>query len=95
MATRREIEIELLPHERDVLLKWIYTPEVRSQLESLAASDSVGTITVAPYLLGWLVSDLNHAIVKRGCRDEEAIELCERLEYVERSGDGRLDIGGW
>jgi len=95
MATKKEIAIELLPHECAVLLKWIYTPEVRSQLEPLAASDGVGTITVAPYLLGWLVSDLNHAIVKRGCRDQDAIELCERLEYVERTGDGRLDIEGW
>ena len=95
MATKREIEIELLPHERDVLLKWINTPDVRSQLESCAASDDIGSITVAPYLLGWLVSDLNHAIVKQGCRDEDAIELCERLEHVERTGDGRLDIDGW
>ena len=95
MATRREIEIELLPHERDVLLKWIYTPEVRSQLESFASSDEAGTIPVARYVLGWLVGDLNHAIVKRGCRDEDAIELCERLEHIERTGDGRLDIDGW
>lgn len=91
----REIEIELLPHEREVLLKWIYTPEVRSQLESFASSEDVGQITIARYVLGWLVSDLNHAIVKRGCRDEDAIELCERLEDVERTGDGRLDTDGW
>jgi len=95
VATRRDIEIELLPHERDVLLKWNYTPEVRSQLEALASSDGVGSIRVARYVLDWLVSDLNHAIVKQGCRDEDAIELCERLEYVERTGDGRLDIDGW
>ena len=95
MATRSEIEIELLPHERDVLLKWNHTPEVRVQLEALASSDGVGSIRVARYVLGWLVSDLNHAIVKRGCRDQDAIELCERLEYAERTGDGRLDIDGW
>ena len=30
-----EVTIELLPHEREALLKWIYTPDVRDQLEAL------------------------------------------------------------
>jgi hypothetical protein len=44
-------------------------------------------------VLNWLVSDLTHAIVKRGCRDEDVIDLSESLDYVEHSGDGSLD--GW
>ena len=31
----------------------------------------------------WLASDLTHAIVKRGCRDADVIDLSERLDYVE------------
>lgn len=95
MAKGREITIELLPYEREALLKWDCTPEVRSQLESFASSDNVETITVALYVVGWLSSDLTHAIVKRGCRDLDVIELCERLEYIEQTGDGRLDIDDW
>ena len=89
--TRRDITLELLPSERAALLEWNYTPEVREQLEALAGSDALESITVAPSVLRWLASDLDHAIVKRGCRDDVVIELAERLEYVERTGDGKLD----
>ena len=91
MVNPRKIEVELLPHERAALLKWNFTPEVRSQLESFTSSDDVESITISRSLVRWLVSDLNHAIVKRDCRDEDVIELAERLEYVEDSGDGSLD----
>jgi hypothetical protein len=85
------IQLELLPDERHALLQWNFTPEVRSQLEACAASDDVESIIIPRSILRWLTSDLNHAIVKRGCRDEVVIELAERLEYVEESGDGSLD----
>ena len=88
---RKHIRLQLLPEEREVLLKWIFIPEVRSQLEALASSDEVATITVMPTDVNWLVSDLNHAIVKKGCRDSIAIDLSERLEFIEQSRDGRLE----
>ena len=90
-----DIELELLPCERNALLQWTLTPEVRSQLEALASSDDAESITVAPSVLRWLTSDLNHAIVKRGCRDQDVIDLAERLEYVEDSRDGRLESWYW
>lgn len=92
MAHRR-IALELLPHERAILLKWNYTPEVREQLKACASSEDVATITLTPTDIRWLASDLTHAIVKRGCRDEDVIDLSERLDYVDESGDGSLD--GW
>jgi hypothetical protein len=88
---RRNIQLQLLPEEREILLKWIFIPEVRSQLEAFASSDQVATITVTPTDVNWLVSDLNHAIVKKGCRDSVAIDLSERLEFIEQSSDGRLE----
>jgi hypothetical protein len=88
--SRREIQLELLPHERSTLLKWNYTPEIRDQLEACASSADVETIMLTPTDLNWLASDLTHAIVKRGCRDDDVIELSERLDYVEESGDGSL-----
>ncbi len=92
MAKQR-IELQLLPEERDALLKWIFIPEVRAQLESFASSRRIASITVTPTDLNWLAADLTHVIVKKGCRDQVVIELAERLEYVEQSRDGRLE--GW
>jgi hypothetical protein len=89
----REIELELLPWEREVLLKWNHTPEVETQLKECAARHEPCSIRIPRFVLGWLASDLNHAIVKRGCRDENVFELAERLDYAEQSGDGMLD--GW
>jgi hypothetical protein len=93
MARRREIELELLPQERAALLKWNSTPEVREQLEACASSDEAATIKPTPTDIHWLASDLTHAIVKRGCRDQDVFDLSERLDYVDESGDGSLD--GW
>ena len=87
----RDTQLELLPHERAALLKWNCTPEVRSQLEACASSDGVETITIDSVDLRWLASDLTHAIVKLGCRDEDVIDLSERLEFVDQTGDGSLD----
>jgi hypothetical protein len=42
-----------------------------------------------------MASDLTHAIVKKGCRDSVAIDLAERLAYVEQSRDGRLESWYW
>lgn len=89
--SREPIELELLPHERAALLKWNFTSEVQDQLKALATSDDVQTITLSRVTLYFLASDLNHVIVKRGCRDANVIDLCERLDYVEQSGDGSLD----
>lgn len=88
---RKNIQLQLLPEEREILLKWILIPEVRSQLEALASSDQVATIAVTPTDVNWLASDLTHAIVKKGCRDSVAIDLSERLEFIEQSRDGRLE----
>jgi hypothetical protein len=87
---RASIKLQLLPHERAALLKWNFTPEVRDQLQACASSDAVATITLSRVDLNWLASDLTHAIVKRGCRDADVIDLSERLDYVEQTGDGAL-----
>ena len=85
----RFVDLELLPHERAALLQWNYTPEVRSQLEAVG-SDEVATVRISMTILRWVISDLNHAIVKQGCRDEDVFDLSERLEYVEATEDGTL-----
>ena len=93
MTRRRFVKLELLPHERAALLKWNKTPEVREQLESCEATQDVVTIKLSPVLIGWLASDLTHAIVKRGCRNQDVFDFSERLDYVNETGDGALE--GW
>lgn len=88
-----EIELELLPEERAALLRWNFTPEVRDQLEGLTSSGNVESINVMRFEVRWLESDLNHAIIDKGCRDDVVIELAERLAYVAETGDGSLV--GW
>jgi hypothetical protein len=94
MDMARQIRLELLPHERAALLKGNFTiDEVRAQLEACASSEDIETIRMTAVDVHWLASDLTHAIVKRGCRDQDVIDLSERLDYVDDSGDGSLD--GW
>lgn len=95
IMSRPAIRLQLLPEERAVLLKWIFIPEVRAQLEACAPNEQVTAITVTPTDVNWMASDLTHAIVKKGCRDSVAIDLSERLEFVERSRDGRLESWYW
>ena len=87
----REILVELLPEERRVLLQCILTPEVREQLEPLTASREVETIRLDGVLVHWIAGDLTHAIVKGGHRSEALFDLSERFDYIDDTGDGRLE----
>jgi len=90
MASEK-ISIDLLPDERALLLKWTYPfADLASQLQSFRSSEGIRAVTISPYFLSLLIGDLKHAIVHRGCRDAAALELCDRLEYVEQTGDGEL-----
>ena len=89
----REIRIELLPHERAAILRanFYVRDEVEEQLEAHATSSSVETIIFSGADVHLLAGDLNHAIVKRGCRDEDIINLSDRFDYINDTSDGSLD----
>lgn len=87
----RTIELELWPWERRVLTKWLHLPELKSALAPIASSNKVESITIDAVTLHWMACDLTHAIVKQGCRDEDAFALSERLDYADDTGDGSLD----
>lgn len=92
---RDTIEIELLPAERALLLKYGYPfPDARSQLEAVATSGDVEVLTISRFYLQQLIGDLCYSINKRtrGRIQRELVELCDRLEAAERYGDGELDI---
>lgn len=88
----RKIAIELLSHERAALLRGNFTiGEVEEQLKACASSPHVETITFTASDVHFLASDLTHAIVKRGCRDADVVDLSERFDYVDDTSDGSLE----
>jgi hypothetical protein len=91
----RLIKVELLPHERAAIIRanFYVRDEVQAQLDSHALSTNVETITFSGADVHLLAGDLNHAIVKRGIRDEDIIHLSDRFDYINDTSDGSLD--GW
>ena len=95
MVNPNQIEIELLPEERELLLKYGYPfPDARAQLEAVALSPDVEILMISRFYLNQLIGDVSYSINKRtkGRVERELIELCDRLEIAERYGDGQLDI---
>lgn len=88
----RNITVELLPHERAALLRGNFTSgEVREQLAACASSPHIKPITFTATDVHFLAGDLNHAIVKRVCRDADIIDLSARFDYVNDTINGSLD----
>ena len=88
------IEIQLWPQERALLLKYGYPFEpVEKQLEALATSPHIEIIKVDRFYLQKLIGDLCYSINKKtsGHIQRDLLELCDRLEYAERWGDGTLE----
>jgi len=89
------IKIKLLPEEQELLLKYGYPfePEQR-QLKKLIARSRIGTLSISPFYLAQMIGDLCYAINKctTGRLQDQLAELCDRLEYIERTGDGTLDL---
>lgn len=95
MATREMIKIKLLPEEQKLLLKYGYPFEAEQrQLQKLIARSRIGTLSISPFYLAQMIGDLCYAINKctTGRLQDQLAELCDRLEYIERTGDGTLDI---
>lgn len=90
MPKRAAIRVQFLPHERTLIQKWNGTPEIQDQLEELAPDVDVATIKLSQVDLDWLISDLNHAIVKHDCDDEQVFDLSDRLEFILETGKGTL-----
>lgn len=90
------LEIELLPNERKLLLKYGYPyDDARQQLEKMVASKQViETLVISRHYLYQMIGDLCYSINKRtkGKVQADLLDLCERLESAERWGDGDLDI---
>lgn len=93
---RDTIDVQLLQEERVLILKYGYPFEqIKAALLKASDNDVIVTVPMNTYELGYLIADLcrslNHEEVPRTDLDF-IIELIERLEYAESTGDGMLDI---
>lgn len=58
MVERDTIEIELLPEERELILKYGYPfPEEREQLERHASSSGIEVLTISSFYLDKMIGD--------------------------------------
>ncbi|MFM9066189.1 MAG: hypothetical protein ACKOUR_02480 [Planctomycetota bacterium] len=63
---------------------------MHDQFAAYKPREKIVTIELTQVDLQWLLSDLNHAVVKLGCRHADAFDLCERLEFILETGAGDL-----
>ena len=95
MTTKLLLEIELLPEEQELLLQYGYPfPPAKQQLQQMQGTGEIGILKIKPYYLSQLIGDLCFSINKKtsGRIQDELAELCDRLEYIEATGDGELNL---
>ena len=91
---RNFIEVHLTPEERSLLLRYGYPFEQIAQaLKACESSGDIEIIPTDPFELERLIGDLCISIndMKGGRLQNELLNLCDRLEAAEKSGDGMLD----
>ena len=96
MAARSLTErIQLTPEERELILRYGYPfDRLARVLRRHSSREAIRTISMSSFELDMLIGELSRSFNHGECgQDEEAvIDLCERLEYAQQSGDGDLDI---
>lgn len=90
---RHKIKLQLTPEERSLLLDYGYPFErFREALKACEASPNAEIVPIDDFELERLIGDLCYSINHRtrGATQDDLAELCDRLEYAERTGDGML-----
>ena len=91
---RDVIEIELTAEERALIMQYGYPFDgIEQSLKACQASKAVETVPIDTFELERLIGDLSISIndMNGGAVQHKLVDLCDRLEAAERSGDGRLD----
>lgn len=94
MVDWEALEIELLPEERELILQYGYPfSDAKEQLKKHASSPDVEVLVISRFYLQQMLGDLAYSINKRtkGKVQRALNDLCDRLEMVDRYGDGELD----
>jgi len=91
----KNIKIQLTADERRLILRHGYPfDRLQKALNAVAASDAIKTISISDFDLDMLIGELSRTFNhnEAGADEEALLDLCDRLEYVEKTGDGTLDI---
>ena len=88
------IEVQLSAEERSLLLRYGYPFEqIEQALTACESSRGIEVVLMDPFELERLIGDLCISIndMHGGALQGKLLDLCERLEAAEESGDGLLD----
>ena len=91
---RETIELPLTSKERALLLRYGYPFEqIELALKACESSCEIEIIAMDRFELERLIGDVCRSInqMKGGTTQDQLLDLCDRLEAAERSGDGMLD----
>ena len=92
---RETIDIQLTAEERSLLLEYGYPfQQIDQALQACATSREIEIVPKDRFKLEHLFGDVCRSInhMKSGATQNQLLELCDRLEYAEESGDGMLDM---
>ena len=86
--------MQLTPKERSLLLRYGYPFEqIAEALQACESSDDIEIVPMDSFELERLIGDVSISInqMQGGPVQNQLLDLCERLEYAERYGDGLLE----
>ena len=87
--------IQLTIEHRDLILKYGYVSgRLEASLRRWPKGQPIRRVGMDRVELHWLIGDLSYSCNhdKTGSDLEAVLDLCEHLEYAQRTGDGDLDI---
>lgn len=91
---KETIKIQLTPEERSLLLRYGYPFEqIEEALKACESSREIEIVPMDRFELERLIGDVCYSINHKtsGATQNDLLELCDRLEYAEKYGDGMLD----
>ena len=89
------IDLELTPRERKLILRYGYPfDQIKHALLAVSSSNRIECVSLDEHeverLIGDLCRSINHEEGGRRVQ-AELDELCNRIEYAQRTGDGELE----
>ena len=90
---RDDIEIQLTPAERSLLLRYGYPfQRIEHALQARESSRDIEIVPMDTFELEHLIGDLCSSIndLPGGALQNQLLDLCDRLEAAEKYGDGML-----
>jgi hypothetical protein len=88
-------KIQLTYEDRDLILRYGYPfDRLAKALRRWPSNQVIRRVSMSRYELEMLIGELSRSFNHEQCGDDEdaVLDLCDRLEYAERTGDGDLDI---